>query len=710
MGPHEARDPAELTQRWLVDAYAPAAVVIDPRDQVTYTHGAFETYVKLPRGEPVLNLLSMVSPAFRARLRAALHKSRTSGEPCELTLNQPVARGATRVVRSRIHPLGDPSTGLTIVTFEDVAGHAEGRPATAQEESAVHQLEAELVATKGDLQGTIEALETANEELRASNEEIMSMNEEFRSTNEELETSKEELQSLNEELTTVNNQLREKIQALELVTNDLTNLLASTDIPTLFLDSDLRIRRFTPASKAILSLIPSDLGRPLSDISMKFQDDSLLQDIQEVGHSLAPAEKEIRSNAGKRFLRRIRPYRTHDNRIDGVVITFVDIETMKLAEDKVRAASRYAEDLVDTVREPLLALDERLRVKSANRAFYEKFQVKPAEVTGRSVYSLGEGQWDLPALRELLKLALHEKADVRDFEVEAVFGKLGKRTMLMNSRRLRPDVGEAEATILLAIEDVTERVQARADLEERVRQRTAAMEEANRDLRHVNESLDAFSHVVGHDLKEPARAVELLLQMLQQDHATALPTAGQKLLTDARAANERLSRLIMGLLALSRASRIDFPNLKAVGITEAIENETCRTRYEALLAERHGRIDVPKPDVFVHATSESLSQILGNLILNALKHNPRPKPRVRVRAGPAKEGDMVEVVVEDNGPGFPADLVVGFDDMSATTRGFGLIIVRRTVENLGGQMWLAKGEGGGAAVHFTLRPPAAPAS
>jgi two-component system CheB/CheR fusion protein len=703
---------ADAAQRWLADAYAPAAVVIGQRYDIQYIHGAVGAYLELPRGEPVLNLLSMVSPDFRGRLRVALHKARASGEPCEITVTYPNHGGTTRVARLSIRAFGESPTGesLLIVTFHDApraeVHEAERRPAgRVEEESVVRQLEAEIAATKGDLQGTIEAVEMANEELRASNEEIMSMNEEFRSTNEELETSKEELQSLNEELSTVNSELREKVGALEVVTNDLTNLLASTDIPTLFLGSALHIRRFSSASKLLLNLIPSDVGRPLSDISAKFHDDTLVQDIEEVMSSLAPGEKEIRSHAGQRYLRRIRPYRTADNRIDGVVITFVDIETMKAADDKVRTARRDAEEIIDTLREPLLVLNSRFVVQSANGAYYEKFKAKPDDTVGRSVYSLGGGQWNLPAFRKLLEQTMRKQVKVRDVELEPSLERLGTRTVVINSRRLRHGDDDGEELIILAIEDVTETKRQREVVEQRVKSRTAELERSTENLRHINESLDAFSHVVGHDLKEPARAVESLLHVLQEDHGTALSPAAHELLANAREANERLSRLIEGLLALSRASRIDFPNMRAVGIAAALASETCWTRYKALLVERHASIEPADPDVFVHATPESLCQILGNLVLNAIKHNPHVEPRIRVYAALAPAGDMVEVVVEDNGKGFPGELVAGFEKMSSATRGFGLIIAKRTVENLGGRLWLGQAEGGGGAVHFTLHAP-----
>jgi two-component system CheB/CheR fusion protein len=282
-----------------------------------------------------------------------------------------------------------------------------------------------------------------------ANEEIMSVNEELQSTNEELETSKEELQSLNEELSTVNSQLEGKVRELEQTNNDLDNLLKSTNLATIFLDRQLRIRRFTPAATELFRLIPSDLRRPLSDIAQNFTDESLLPDAGRVLDKLTPAKQEIQTHDGKWFMRETRPYRTHDDRIEGVVITFSDV-----ASDVVQEARLRAEKIVDTVRDALLVLDSSLRVKSTNRAFHEMFQVSPEETEGQLVYDLGNRQWDIPKLHTLLNRVLKRGQQVDDFEVTHDFERIGRRIMLLNARLILQD-DKRPRLILLAIKDVT---------------------------------------------------------------------------------------------------------------------------------------------------------------------------------------------------------------------------------------------------------------
>ena len=217
------------------------------------------------------------------------------------------------------------------------------------DDALVHQLEDELQTTRDDLKGTIDQLEAANEELKASNEEATSVNEELQSSNEELETSKEELQSLNEELSTVNSQLQIKVDELEAKNNDVSNLLSSTDIATLFLDRQFRVKWFTSSTTRLLRLIPTDIGRPIGDFAQKFTGEDIISDAEKVLHSLAPIEREVFGQDGHWYLRRIVPYRTADNRIDGVVIAFVDIHESKKAQEGLRQLAAVVRDSNDAV-------------------------------------------------------------------------------------------------------------------------------------------------------------------------------------------------------------------------------------------------------------------------------------------------------------------------------------------------------------------------
>lgn len=373
----------EFARKVLLERFAPASVLINAQCEVQYFHGPVRQYLDIPSGEPTTDLTAMCLEGLRSKLRGIISrclKDATSGS----VVAQRVRRdGHTVSVRIDVEllPKRKVSETLLLVSFTDqdtsnlkhrrpyqseagrlgAPDHATGDhheesdedPAARQRVTTnqlVEQLEIELQATREDLQSTIEELETSNEELKASNEEIMSMNEELQSTNEELETSREELQSLNEELSTVNNQLEEKVEELEHTNNDLRNLLSSTEIATIFLDTDFRIRRFTPATSEFFHVIESDIGRPVSDLSPQFNDSDLYHDAHLVLEKLTPIEREVclgeqhaqAGGAPKWFMRRILPYRTSDNKIDGVVLTFTDVTILKESARRLEERERQA--------------------------------------------------------------------------------------------------------------------------------------------------------------------------------------------------------------------------------------------------------------------------------------------------------------------------------------------------------------------------------
>lgn len=342
----------ELSKRALLEEFAPASVVINQRALIQYFHGAVRRYLDFPTGEPDLDLFSMVIDGLKSKTRTAVQKARTSRETVSVVAPRVRWDTGAGAVQVRVQPLPDSrkSEKYYLVSFLEEAKpddaddrdkeKADKAVDEGAEEGSNRHLELELQAVREDLQSTIEELESANEELKASNEEVMSMNEELQSTNEELETSREELQSLNEELSTVNNQLHDKVEELEHTTNDLSNLLISTDMATLFLDSDLRIRRFTPATERLMNLLPSDIGRPLSDLAPRVNDPDLAADAREVLHRLTAVEKEVRNGGNRTYIRRVTPFRTSENKIEGVVVTFTEITRLREASARVELRER----------------------------------------------------------------------------------------------------------------------------------------------------------------------------------------------------------------------------------------------------------------------------------------------------------------------------------------------------------------------------------
>jgi two-component system CheB/CheR fusion protein len=466
-------DFAELTRRALLQSYAPASVVINSKGDILFVHGDTGKYLRPAPGQASLNVIEMAREGLQLELRSAIQVVTEKGVP---VLNREASFGSNgdilRVSFSvRPLPFADAVQVLLLVSFQDMAGpqseklaaatptasgkSPRGKAATVSAElHRIAELERDLAYTKESLHATIEEQQASNEELKSTNEEMQSTNEELQSTNEELETSKEELQSVNEELITVNAELQNKIEQLAGMQNDMKNLLDNINVGTIFLNDALNIKRFTREAIQVYRLAASDVGRPLGDIKSNIKDDDLLSDAQAVLDSLVPREREVTTAGGDWYLARIQPYRTLDNVIDGVVLTFTDITKRILAEAAVDGERLFAQSIVDTVREPLVVMDGNLKVISVSRSFCQRFCVTPENSVGRPLYELGNRQWDIPKLRELLETILPRNQVFEDFEVEHDFPDIGKRKMLLNARRITGKT-EGAQLILLAIENVT---------------------------------------------------------------------------------------------------------------------------------------------------------------------------------------------------------------------------------------------------------------
>lgn len=352
----------------LLERYTPAAVLIDESYRVLNFHGRTDLYLSYPAGEPTSDALMLVREGLRAKLRSAVQQALRQ-ERAVIVHDARARRGETVAsVTIEVLPLkgGGEGSRHLLVAFRDEPESAAAVPRPpAPEGSTERELEAELRTTRDELHTTIEELEASNEELKASNEEVLSINEELQASNEELETSKEELQSLNEELSTVNSQLQSKVDELEAATNDLSNLLASTEIATIFLDSQFRIRSFTPATNRLFDILPADAGRPIHHFAQKFSGGDLTLDAREVLERLVPVEREVESTAGRWYLRRSLPYRTRDNRIEGVVVTFVDITERKLTERVLEGRVDQRTGMLKLLQEVAAAANEAKTVEEA---------------------------------------------------------------------------------------------------------------------------------------------------------------------------------------------------------------------------------------------------------------------------------------------------------------------------------------------------------
>ncbi len=465
-------DIGKKIEKMLLDTYTPPCVIINEKGDILYIHGKTGKYLEHSPGNFRSSIIDMARDGLRTELNIGIHRAITQKKDVIFQKLNVKTNSTYQTIDLKVKPIKESMMqGLIMVLFEDYQYTEHTEPAKYSDSTKsnmfestkpnkvkdnITELENELKSTKENLQAIIEEFDTSNEELTSTNEELMSANEELQSTNEELNASKEELQSLNEELVTLNTEHQAKIEEQTKTVSDLNNVIASTDIAILFLDNELRIRDYTPTITKIINLIKTDIGRPVGDIVSNLEYEDLQKDVKEVLDTLVFKEKEIRDKKGPWYLLRILPYRTIDNIIDGVVITFIDITERKGLEQMERDARIYAESIVDTVQESLLILDKDLRVISANSSFYNTFQVSPEETENKFIYDIGNGQWDIPQLRKLLEEILPGNTHFKNFEVDHVFPGIGRKLMSLNARRIYKE-GISTERIFLAIEDITER-------------------------------------------------------------------------------------------------------------------------------------------------------------------------------------------------------------------------------------------------------------
>ncbi len=487
----------------VVEHYAPPSVLVDARDELVHMSAHAGRYLLMPGGEITKDIFRLVRPPMSIDLRALIQQARSSkqivrSKPITVGFNGDSARIVIRA--SAAHENGHELEGYVLIIFDEhpiphdlpdgEAGSGAGGGGATQRE-----LEEEVELARQRLQSLHEEHEARREEMQASNEELQSANEELRSTMEELETSKEELQSMNEELATVNQENRHRVEELSQLSDDLANLLAATDIATLFLDRQLRIERFTPQVSQLFNVRHTDRGRPLADITHSLDYPEIQADARTVLDRLTPIEREAEDKEGRWHLVRILPYRSAADRIAGVVITLIDITARKKSEQEIANARHYAEAIVETLHEPLLILHPDLTVKGGNEAFYNHFKVRREETIGRRIYDLGNSQWNIPELRTLLEDVLPESNVFNDYEVTHDFEDLGHRVMLINARRL-----DHVQLILLGVRDITSRKQHEEqlkrllrELDHRVKNSLATVLAIARETTHDAASIEEYT-------------------------------------------------------------------------------------------------------------------------------------------------------------------------------------------------------------------------
>jgi two-component system CheB/CheR fusion protein len=697
---------SQIHQRALAK-FAPPSVVVDAESNIVHISDDADKFLRYIGGEPSRSLPSLVLPQLRLELRTTVFQAIQSNRSAQSPRVRLERDGQTYQVCMTAHPFhdSDADANFVLVEFNEIeeAVSAETPVTNGASATVLMQLEEELRRTKEQLQETIERAEVSTEELKASNEELQAINEELRSATEELETSKEELQSMNEELVTVNQELKSKVDEASKINDDLNNLIASTDIATVFVDSGMRIKRYTPAATRIFNIIAADIGRSLLDITHRLEYDALEEDAAATFASLRPIEHEVRSNDGRIYIMRIIPYRTTDDHIGGAVMTFIDMTDRRKAEESVKEGERRIQLFAESTKDyAIITSDTNGVITSWNQGATRIFGYAEEEAIGKSLdllYVPEDIEYGVPNI-ERLRARTEGRAEDERWHLR----KDGSR--IFCSGMLTPLEGNEFFGYAKILRDVTERMQA-----ERYREAEMVEEKTRRqNAQTENELKTQFLAVMSHELKQPLNLIQLNTEMLMRVPEIRNSKIGSKAASSIQKTVLNQAQIIDDLLDLSRLStgklKLNFADIDVTAIVHAI----CETaQAEALrrdLSLTAAGIDTP---IMIHADAGRVEQVIWNLVNNAIKFTPAGGA---IKVEVSQQDDAVRIDVSDTGKGISPDFLPYVFDIyrqqaaSPTTRttgglGIGLSLVKQLTELHGGHVEAAS-DGDDKGARFSI--------
>jgi two-component system, chemotaxis family, CheB/CheR fusion protein len=699
---------ADVHQRALAQ-FAPPSVVVDADHNIVHMAERAAQFMRLVGGEPSRDVLALILPELRIDLRSALYQVQNSGVSVEGRQVSIVRDGKPAMVGITVRPFHDDeaSQDFLLVMFSEVERSALPAPAEGRgdDDIVLSQLEAELQRKKQQLQETIEHAEVSNEELRAANEELQAINEELRSATEELETSKEELQSVNEELITVNYELKLKVEETGKANDDLNNLIASTDIATIFVDSGMRIKRFTPRAADIFSIIPSDAGRSLLDLTHRLDYRELADDVALTFNTLRMVEREVRSHEGRYYIVRLLPYRTTEDRIEGAVMTFFDITGRREAEEQLRAGEARMRLVAESTKDyAIITMDDAGRVTSWNRGAERMFGWRETEVLGMNLDFLF-----LPEERERGARAdeiERARLDGRAINERWHLRKDGSQ-LFCSGEITQIENGEYAGYAMIARDD-TQRV--RHDSE---REQTLSSEQRGRsDAENASALKDEFLAVMAHELRHPLNLIHINVELLSRLPEMRQSPAVARSAGVIRNAVLSQAKLIDDLLDMSRVHTGKLTmSMAPVELGPLVLGAVDAMRADPAAAQLAIGVQAGDSGLRVLADSVRIEQVVMNLLSNAVKFTP---PGGAIDVTLAREDGSARIEVGDTGQGIAAGFLPQVFEMfaqpgSVTTRakgglGIGLALVREIVALHGGRVE-ALSDGVGKGARFVVRLP-----
>lgn len=704
-------DPQGTADRIVLARYGPPGLIVNEQLKILQSRGHTGPFLEMAQGKASLELNRMLRENIASEVMAAVRRAKDTDLPVQVQRLQVRDGDQAKDVMLEVLPMhfaNSPSRCYLVLfvpmqspfrpPLVEGSGLALAQPDQNDKDVLITQLQHDLSSSRLYLQSLLEERDARNQELISANEEIQSANEELQSTNEELETTKEELQSSNEELQTVNDELQNRNLVLTQASNDLQNLLNSVNLPVLMLSNEFNIRHFTPQTLRLMNVRSSDLGRPFGDIRLNLNIESLEQLFTDVLDTLGAREIEVQDREGHWYLLRVRPYRTADNKIEGLVVVLVDIDQLRRTQQGLRDARDFARSIIESIPLPLVVVDSDFRIQSTNEAFCTLSGSTSRALEGRSLPDLTAVRWGMEQpLRSLLERLTGEAGEATSFQFEHKTPDDDPRVFLVRGRPLQPD---GEKFLLVTFEDTTAHKKVERLLEEEGRRLANEVETTTKELARSREELRALTANLLNSQEDERR---LLARELHDDISQRLATLNilsDQALADiasqpelARAKLEQTSSQI-GQLA------DDVRNLSHRLHPSIIEDLGLRAALKSLteeFGEREGMIttffarDVPKK-IPLEVTI-GLYRIAQEALRNIAKHAGKAHAKVQLLG----INGGLELQVSDSGQGF---------DMERKQTGLGLSSVKERARLIGATVKIqsAPREGTRVTVHVPSLP------
>ncbi len=683
----------------ILEQFGGACVFVDSELNILQAIGEFRKYANLPTSGFSINLSDMLGTDLKHIVQSSIRKAEKENSRTIYKDAVFEHHGKTKALDLIVKPIKqynlDNEVNFVITFVEKELNLKEVKEVervtlTSRTKEYIAELEEELKKTKEELQTSLEEIETSNEELQAANEELLASNEELQSTNEEL-------QSVNEEINTVNAENIQKMDDLAALNADMNNLLESIDIGTIFIDSSLRIRKFTPAIKKHFSLISTDVGRPIDNFTTNFGTQrgrkGLVDRCKKVIETGKKIERHIVSKEGRHYLQRISPFINSGQKIEGVVITFVDVETLQKAQEKLKASEKrfknfYEEDPVMHISvDPNTSLIVECNKKAIEKLGYSSKD----ELIGKPVFELYEDEAQLKAVK--LNKVFQEKGELNNVEQEMIT-KTGERLPIILNSTVEQDEDGKVITNRLTCVDISDLKEAQI----RLHKKKIALERANKDL-------EQFVSICSHDLQEPLATIKFGSDILGKIYSERLDAKGKEYISYIDEASDRLSNQIKALLEHSKIGR----NTEKTIVNTKELVEVVKYDLGKRIRDTNARVHVgalPK----IKAYEVELRLLFQNLLSNALKYASKERdPEIRISAYPEKDFWVFSIM--DNGIGISEqdqkNIFTIFNRVPTKEKyegtGVGLAHAEKIVLLHEGTIWVDSQEGVGSTFYFKLK-------